>query len=229
MNHHVRRRNDTFIRMTAYRQQFPADFPAAAVEAEQMDVIEEVVAEIGEAGSDQIGNYGEARFEYANKGVARENLRECVEEIGGIAPSMAYEFPGIDVLFHVKRNLTDTEMLALGKVFHEKSEGYEAGFIKYHLDTNFRSNLNTAVSAFETSLVPPEMALESQVEATAKLENSVRRGMIAWRILRGVMRQKYKNNPAKYQSWLTASRIEKDSTKDDKGENEGGGDGEPTS
>ena len=118
MNIHVRRRNDTFISMSVYRRQNPEDFPSASVAAEQMDVVDEVVGLIARYASDQIGKFGEVRFQYGGKGTARENLREDIDEIGGIAPSMAYEFPGIDLLFHVKRNLTDPEMLALGKGFH---------------------------------------------------------------------------------------------------------------
>ena len=231
MDIHVRRRNDTFIRMSAHRRQNPEDFPAASVETEQMDVIDEVVESIARHSSDQQSRFGEVRFQYGGKGTARENLRESVDEIGGIAPAMAYEFPNIDLLFHVKRNLTDAEMLALGRAFYTKSADYEAAFIRYKLDPDFRKDLKINADAFEASLQPPEMAKDAQVEATAQLGESVRRGMIAWRILRGVMKVKYKNNPAKYRAWLSASNIEKDSPKKDVAENDNktgeGGDNQP--
>ncbi len=215
MNHHVRRRNDTFIRMKAHRLEFSADYPAASVEAAQMDVIEEVLEEIEQNAANQVGNFGEARFEYNSKEIARENLREDIIDIRDMAGSMAYEFPGIDELFHVRKNITDAEMLALGRAFHERSAEYENDFKRYGLKASFRAALQAAIDAFEESLTPPEMALESQVQATAQLGESVRRGMIARRILMGVMKIKYKNNPAKYRAWLTASHIERDSEKKD--------------
>jgi hypothetical protein len=221
MNIHVRRRNDTFISISAYRQQFPVDFPAGSIEALQVDELEIVTGLIARYGADQMTKFGDVRFGFNSKGINRENLREEVEEIGTIARTMVYEFPGIDLIFHVPGNLPDAAMLALAKTFHAKFTDYTAGFKRYGLDDKVvLPKLQTAIDQFEASLAPPEMAKDAQVEATAALGEAVRRGMIAWRILRGVMKVKYKNNPAKYQAWLSASNIEKDSkkVKDDEGD-----------
>jgi hypothetical protein len=222
MNIHVRRRNDTFNHIIAYRQQYPSDFPTGSIEALQVDELEIVVGLIGQHGADQLGKFGDVRFGFNSKGISRENLREEVDDIGTIARTMVYEFPGIDLKFNVPGNLPDAAMLALAKAFHTRFPEYNAGFKRYGLDGSVvLPRLQTKIDAFEASLAPPEMALDAQVEATAQLGEAVRRGMIAWRILRGVMKVKYKNNPAKYQAWLSASRIEKDSPDDDKGENDG--------
>ena len=215
MNIHVRRRRDTFIRMKAYRQENPGDFPVPSMQATQMDENDAVVAEIEEIAADQLGNFGEARFEYHSKGVARENLRERLSEISGISDVMSYEFPGIDLLFNIPKNLTDAAMLALGNSFHTNVGDYTDDFIRYGLAATFRADLQTAIDGFEASLTPPEQAVGSQVEATARLGEAVRRGMIARRILMGVMKVKYKNDPAKYQAWLSACHIEKDAPKDE--------------
>lgn len=227
MNIHVRRRDDTFIRISAYRQQYPDDFPAGSIEELQVDELEIVTGLIAQYGADQIGKFGDVRFQFNSKGIARENLREEVDEIGTIAGTMVYEFPGIDLIFNVPGNLPDAAMLALAKAFHARFTDYTTGFKRYGLDSVVvLPKLQIAIDAFEASLAPPEMALDAQVEATAQLGEAVRRGMIAWRILRGVMKVRYKNDPAKYRAWLSASNIEKDSTKD-KDDNEGEGDGQP--
>jgi hypothetical protein len=226
MNIHVRRRNDTFNRIIAYRQQYPEDFPAGSIEALQIEELETVTGLIAQYGAEQMGRFGDVRFGFNSKGISRENLREEVEEIGTIARTMVYEYPGIDLKFHVPGNLPDAAMLALAGAFHTRFSEDAAGFKRYGLDAGVvLPRLQTKIDAFEASLVSPEMALDAQVEATAQLGEAVRRGMIAWRILRGVIKVKYKNNPAKYQAWLSASRIEKDSPNDNNGENEGGGGG----
>lgn len=227
MDIHVRRRNNTFISISAYRQQNPADFPAGSIEALQADELDIVINLIAQYASEQMSRFGDVRFGFNSKGIARENLREEVDEIGTIAKTMVYEFPGIDLIFHVPGNLADASMLALAKAFHAKFNDYVAGFKRYSLDSAVvLPKLQTAIDQFEANLAPPKMAKEAQVEATAKLGEAIRRGMIAWRILRGVMKVKYKNNPAKYQAWLSASNIEKDSPK--KGDGEKGGGNQPT-
>lgn len=223
MNIHVRRRRDAFIGMKAYRQENPEDFPAG-IETTQMDRVEAALALIEQLGSQQLGKMNDARFGFNSKGVKRENLREAMQEISGITDVMSYEFPGIDLIFHIPKNLTDAAMLALGKAFHARASEYKAAFIRYKLDAAFMENLQTAIDGFEANLLSPEMAKESQVEATAALGEAVRDGMIGRRILMGVMKVKYKNNPAKWRSWLSASHIDKDSANDDEG---GEGDSQP--
>jgi hypothetical protein len=207
--------------MKAHRLENPGDYPAASVQAAQMDVVDGCIDEIGQVSGNQLGNFGEARFEYNAKEIAREGLRVELIDIRDISKSMAYEFPGIDELFSVKVNITDAEMLGLGNAFHERAVEYKDDFIRYGLDETFMEDLQAAIDAFEASMTPPEMAVESQVQATAQLGETVRRGAIARRILLGVMKIKYKNNPAKYQAWLSASHIERDAPKDVD-------DGEPT-
>jgi hypothetical protein len=201
--------------MKAYRLENPGDFPAASVEGTQMDVNDGVVAEIEEIAANQVGKSGEARFGFNSKGICRENVRADLSEISGISDSMSYEFPGIDLLFHIPKNLTDAAMLALANAFHTKATEYKGDFIRYGLANTFLGDLQTAITEFEASLAPPEMAKDAQVEATAQLGESVRKGMISRRILMGVMKVKYKNSPAKWQAWLSASHIEKDAPKDD--------------
>ena len=49
----------------------------------------------------------------------------------------------------------------------------------------------------------------NDVEATAEIGESVQRGMVARRILDGVVRNVYKNDTGKTAAWTSASHIEK--------------------
>lgn len=224
MNINVRRRRDAFIGMKAYRQENPDDFPAPSVEATQMDRVEMALSVIESASASQVGKMGDSRYGYNLKGVARENLREEMSGMRDISDSMSYEFPGIDLLFHIPKHLSDGALLALGKAFHERAAPKEDDFTRYRLKSTFLTDLQKAIDAFEASLTPPEAARGEQVEATATVGEAVRDGMIGRRILMGVMKAKYKSNPAKWRAWLAASHIEKDSPKDDKGD---GGNNQP--
>ena len=45
--------------------------------------------------------------------------------------------------------------------------------------------------------------------ATAEMSAKVRQGMIKVRILDGIVKNKYANNPGKLAAWLSASHVEK--------------------
>lgn len=50
---------------------------------------------------------------------------------------------------------------------------------------------------------------EHDVAATAETSAMIREGMIAKRILDGIVQNKYANNPGKLAAWLSASHVHK--------------------
>jgi hypothetical protein len=210
MNYHVRRYRDSFIGIKGFREEFPEDFPAGDDETAQMDEIETVLGLIEQYGGEQALGFGNVRFNYNSKGIAREKLRGEMTDISTIAATYAYTIPGIDLVFHIPKNLPEAALLALARSFATQSAQYETQFIKRGLDVKFILNLQAAIDAFETSLTPAEASTDAQVEATAKLGEAVRRGMIARNIMKGILKIKYKNNPARMRAWLSASHLERD-------------------
>lgn len=210
MNIIVTRYRDSFIGIRAYGVEFPEDFPAGSDEAEQLAENNAVIDLIEQYGGDQALGKGNVRFAFNSKGIAREVLRGQMAEISTIARTYVYTIPGIDLIFNIPGNLSDAELLALGRAFAAQSVQYEAEFKKRGLNANFIANLNAAIAAFEASLTPPEAASDSKVEATAQLGQAVRRGMISRNILKGIMKIKLKNNPARLRAWLSACHLERD-------------------
>lgn len=215
MNHHIRKRRDTFIRIKAFSLEFPEDFPNGSVEEEQTLTISDVLDEIEQAASDQTSGIGKTRFTYHGKGTNRIKLRDQMDDISTIADTLAYSIEGIDMLFKVPKSLPDADLISLAAAFIERAGSYKAEFIRYGLKTTFINDLQTAKQEFEDSLSAPEMAGEAKVEATAKLDPAVRRGMIARNILKGVLKIKYKTNAARMRAWESASHIERDIKTDD--------------
>lgn len=215
MNIHVRRRRDTFIRIKAFSIEFPEDFPAGSPHEEQMQEISTVLAGIEEAAGEQASGFGKTRFEYRGKGTNRMILRDQMEDISTVADTLAYTIEGVDLLFKVAKDLSDAALIALATAFIERAEPYKAQFVRYGLKPTFIDDLQAAKQAFEDSLTVPESASEAQVEATAKLDPLVRRGMIARNILNGLMKIKYKTNSARMRAWQSATHIDRDNPKDD--------------
>lgn len=209
MTDQERFRYETFIRIRQFGVDNAVDFPAGTVGADQFDEIAAVIGEVEQFTGNQEASFGDARFAFVGKETARENLREEIYEISQTARSMKYQINGIAEKFKVPHNLTDATMLAVGRAFHEESEPYEADFKSYGLPVTFRAELQTAIDEFEESMNPTATAIDDQVAATAQIGDAIKRGMIARRILEGVVKNRYRNNVGKLAAWLSASHIEK--------------------
>lgn len=209
MNDREQARYDAFIRIEQFGLDSAADFPAGSVGKTQFDEISAVLILVNQFTAQRAASYGAARFSFKSKDTAREDLREDVREIARTARSMAYQFPGIDLKFRLPSNLSDANLLAVGQAFWQESAAFEADMIAYGLPVDFRDDLKTDAAAFEESLGEPGTAIDAQVAATAELGAAIRRGMIARRILDGVVKNKYRSNVGKLTAWLSASHVEK--------------------
>ncbi|MCD9187681.1 MAG: hypothetical protein LUM44_14775 [Pyrinomonadaceae bacterium] len=215
MNNHIKRYHKSFIGIRQFGLDNSADFPAGSIGALQFAEISAVIDLINQLAGEQVQGFGDARFAFNSKAVARDELRGEMDGIADIAPSMAYEFPGIELKFRYRRNLSDADLLAKARAFHAEAQAYKDDFIRYELNSRFLENLLAAIEFFENSLGAPATATAEQVAATAELDAALRRGMIARNILNGVVKQKYKNNVGKLNAWKSASHIERTGKKDD--------------
>ena len=203
------RRLETFIRVRQFGADNQADFPDGSIGATQFAEIDAVIGEVETLAGEQSAGRGAARQDFATKDTARENLREALYEITRTARSMKYQFDGIEAKFQMPENRSDQSLLATGRAFYDESADYQQAFEDYGLDRNFRPDLLADVEAFENSLDPTGSAIDSHVEATARIGAAIGRGMVARRILDGVVKNKYRNNVGKLAAWLSASHIER--------------------
>jgi hypothetical protein len=209
MNDQDRRRFDAFVRIVQFGVESAADFPAGSIGRVQFDEVAAVAALLDEFAANKAASVGEVRFAFVGKGSARENLRDELSDIVETARTMVYQFPGIDAKFRMPRSRNDQQMLAAARAFKVEAAPLNADFIAYGLPATFLDELQDAIDAFEASLAPAGAAIDAQVAATAEIDSAIRRGMIARRILLGVVKNKYRNNVGKLAAWTSASHIEK--------------------
>lgn len=118
-------------------------------------------------------------------------------------------FDGIGNKFRFQRNMSDANMLAKARAFHSESAPYEADFIAYEMDPNFRKDLDNAANAFEASFSDTASATAEHVAATADTSSKIRQGMVIVRVLDSIVKNKYANDPGKLAAWISASHVEK--------------------
>ena len=98
--------------------------------------------------------------------------------------------------------------MALARAFHTESALYNADFIAYGLNANFRLALDEEANAFEASFAAAATAKAEQVAATADIAATIRQGMVDVRVLDPVVRNKYADNPGKLAAWVSASHVQ---------------------
>ncbi len=67
----------------------------------------------------------------------------------------------------------------------------------------------TAADAFEATFSNTAAATAEHVAATADEAAKVREGMVIVRVLDGIVKNKYANDPGKLAAWISASHVEK--------------------
>ena len=174
-----------------------------------------IVGEIESESAAQQSGFGEAAQQFEVKDSSRENLRDEMADISRTAKSMEYAFDGISDKFRFQRNLPDANMLAKARAFETETVDYKTDFIAYGLSDTFIADLTAAANAFGASFSNTASATAEHVAATADASAKVRQGMIIVRILDGIVKNKYANNPGKLAAWLSASHVEKAPKKKD--------------
>lgn len=213
MNDTERRRYECLIRVSKFGTDNAADFPAG-VAHDRFQEIADIVDEVEGKAAEQESGFGESAQQYAVKSTARETLREQMSDISRTANSMEYAFDGISDKFYFKRNLSDASLLAKGRAFVTEATPYLADFIAYGMPATFITELTAACDAFEASFSATAGATAEHVEATAGTADAIRRGMVAKRVLNGVVRNKYAGDPGKLAAWESAQHVEKAPEKD---------------
>lgn len=207
MNDSDRRRYEMLVRVKQFGIDNAGDFTGIATT--KFSEIGTVVDVTEAKSAAQQSGFSEAAQQFEVKDTARENLRDMMSDIARTARSMEYDFDGISDKFRFQRNMSDAEVLARARAFHTESATYNADFIAYGLAATFRADLNSAADAFEASFAATASATAEHVAATADTAAKIREGMIAVRVLDGIVQNKYANDPGKLAAWLSAKHVEK--------------------
>ena len=208
MTKQQRVRYDMFIRVIQFLQDNAAALTSAVIAA-QLAILIAAVDRLQELLGEQEAGFGDARFEFNDKGTARENLRALLALIAETAHSMVYQFPGVDLKFRMPRNHGDAELLGKARSFLTEATPLETNFTLYGMESKFLTDLETLIDNFEQSLEPPGTAIDAHVEATTETGEEIRKAMIAVRTINAPVKNAFRSDAGKLAAWLSASHVEK--------------------
>jgi hypothetical protein len=207
MNDSERRYYERGVRVSQFGIENAGDFSGRAT-AEFANVTALVNATESEAAKQQSG-FGEAGQQFEVKDTAREDLRDLMSTISRTAKSMEYEIDGISDKFLFRRNLNDADLLAKARAFITEAAPYNLNFKEYGMDATFITDLTVLADAFEATFASTASATAEHVSATAETASKLRQMNVSVRILDGIVKNKYANNPGKLAAWISASHVEK--------------------
>lgn len=207
MNDDNRRRYEMQVRANKFGVDNAGDF--SGIGSTKFNPLDALVGDLESTSAAQQSGFGEAAQQFEVKDTARENLRDVMSDISRTAKSMEYAFDGISNKFQFQRNMPDATMLAKARAWQTEAVPYEADFIAYGLHNKFILHLTTAADAFEASFSNTASATAEHVAATADEAAKVRAGMVIVRILDGIVKNRYANDPGKLAAWISASHVEK--------------------
>lgn len=210
MNDTQRFKSEMFVRCNEYGAAETVSFPPASLGGKLFADLSAIVAELNTHSAKQTSGKTSAGQGTTTRGEARDNLSEDLEAMTRTARAIAEELPGIADKFRFPRGkLNDQELLAAARAALADAPQYKNKFIEYGLPADFIEDLQADIADFETAINTQETGRRQHVTATAAIEDLIERGMSIVRRLDAIVRNVFRDNPAKLAAWESARHVER--------------------
>ena len=209
MNDREIREADSLTRMRDFGVENATAFSVTSLGGQYFVSLNALVAELETHGSTQSLGHGEARTSTGAKKAARKELRRQMRIISDTAKTMRDISPDIVKTFRVPVKNGDAALINAARAFLIAATPLKAEFIKRELPETFLSDLSAAIDAFESASNSQSLSKSKRISATASLKDTLERGMQLKRGLDPIVRNKYRNDPAKLAAWESAIHVER--------------------
>jgi hypothetical protein len=210
MNHQVTSLTSTLKNVAAFGVENATDFPAASMGGQQFALVSAAVPQTATLGAEQVSGEHAAHSSVMSKVAARFHLHDDLVAIANAAHSLALlGTAGLDGKFLLPRSGGDQALLNAARAFQTDAAPFAAQLISLGLDANFLTNLGTDITNFEAAISAKGLGMGAQAGATGGLEDAAHKAAVALHVLNTIVKNTYKNNPAKLAEWATASHVEK--------------------
>lgn len=201
---------EMFTRCSEFGTAEAQTFPPASLGGKLFADLSALVTELNTHAARQASGKGSAEQGTTTKGEARDNLKEDLEAMSRTARAISEVMPGLEDKFHFSRtNMSDQALLAAARAAAVDALPMKATFIEYGLPADFIEDLNEDIAAFEAAIKAQESGRREHVTATAAIDDVIERGMQIARRLDAIVRNLFRDQPAKLAAWESASHVER--------------------
>lgn len=202
--------SEMFARVVEYGAAEGAAFPARTLGATLFADLSAIHVELNSHAARQSSATGSVRQGTATKSEARENLREDLEAIDRTTRAMAEVMTGLDDKFRFPRGkVNDQQLLAAAQAAAADAPAWQAAFIEYGMPADFLEDLNADIVAFQAATGAQSSSRRQRVAATAAIDDLIERGMKIVRRLDAIVRNTFRDDPAKLAAWESARHVER--------------------
>ena len=117
--------------------------------------------------------------------------------------------PSLMDFFRMPHGVADTVLVAKARAVKTKAASMASRFTDLGFATDFATQLETRIAAFETAGAGQEAALDVQAGHTGSIGTLLKPGLVAVKQLDVICRQKFKSNAQKLGEWVAASHVER--------------------
>lgn len=203
------REAESFARIKEFGAGVAAAFPPASLGGQKFAAIGSVVNDLRAQGSAQSLGHGAAKTSTGAKKAARESLRQQLRAISKTARSMNSISPELGATFRLPKNNGDGALLNTARAVLEAATPLKAEFLKREMPESFLDDLAATINTFEAADTSKNTNREKRVGATAFLKQALERGRALKQELDAIVRNKFRNDPAKLAAWKTATHVER--------------------
>jgi hypothetical protein len=199
-----------FLRVRDFFNAQAADFPAPSIGGQLFTALLSIIQQLEQLGTDKISVTGDVAQLVDVKGDAKDLLEDLLQDIAGMASTMAYEINGLEDKFRMPRSRSVQNLILAGRAFAADAAEYQPQFIEYGLHKDFILHLTTATGALEAAYGDTDESTQERVGTNAALVPLLNDVMIKVNRLQPIVRMKYRNDAAKLSAWIYASHLERE-------------------
>lgn len=196
---------NAFVRARDLGAQDVRDFPAESKGAQNLALIA-AGADAIEAGN-AVRESGALKQKFVLQGSAIAAVLEDLRDINATARAIAVDEPGFLEMFRMVDGDSPENVLASAEAIHRNAVEHQTKFLEYEIRADFIEDLAADIAALREAVEGKNVASGTQIGSTALKIEAVEEGLRAMRRLRGVVRNKYRDNPAKLAAWNSALHI----------------------
>jgi hypothetical protein len=200
----------TFKTVTAFGEKYAADFPADSLGGQQFALVTAAVPQTATLGAAQVSGAESAHAGVLSKVAGRFHLHDDLHHIADAAHSLVLMgTPGLQGKFLMPRSGGDAALLNTARAFQTDATAFSAQFIGLGLSADFITQLGADIADFEADIKAKGAGAGARAGATGGLEDTANKAAIALHVLKTIVPNTCKNDPAKLAEWATASHVEK--------------------
>ena len=185
------------------------DGPKTPLATQLLASLDVNVSDLDEQAAAEASGQGSALSGTVTRAVAREALRQALEEITRTARVIGLDTPGFENKFRLPRSGNDQVLIDAALGYVRDATPIKDKFIAHSLPPDFLTALEAKISALQAAITNQSGSVAGRKSAGVAIDETAGDGLVTARKLDVIMRNHYADDPVALAEWMTARHIER--------------------